>query len=145
MEIIKGIAVSPGIVIGRIFALDSERQRIPRRSIAPDAVQGELARLDGALDASIRELDDVRAGAEVQMGPDAAKIFSFHQGMLADKTLIGPMRAMIQNERVTAEYAVYRTFADWALRFRGWRSNYRGDGVSGPCDVLFRYRPWRSM
>lgn len=123
MEIIKGIAVSPGIVVGRIFALDAERQRIPRRAIAPEAAQAELARLEGALGASIRELDDVRSGAEVQMGPDAAKIFSFHQGMLADKSLIGPMRAMIQNDLVTAEYAVYKVFSEWSGRFRSMKDS----------------------
>jgi len=123
MEVIKGIAVSPGIVIGRVFALDSERQRIPRRSIAPGAVAGELTRLNAALESSIHELEDVRAGAEVQMGPEAAKIFSFHQGMLSDKSLIGPMRALVQNDRVTAEYAVYRTFADWAVRFRSMKDS----------------------
>ena len=123
MQLIKGIPVSPGVVIGRIFVLDDEKQRIPKRLVPPEAVAAELTRLENALAASARELEAVRAGAETQMGAETAKIFMFHQGMLADKALIGPMRGLIEAERVTAEYAVYRTLADWAVRFRGMKDS----------------------
>lgn len=123
MQIHRGIAVSPGIVFGRIFTLDNERQRIPRRQVAPEAVPAELARLDGALAASTRELAEVRAAAERDMGAEAAKIFLFHQGMLADKSLIGPMRALIEKDLVTAEFAVYKTFSDYAARFRAMKDS----------------------
>jgi phosphotransferase system enzyme I (PtsI) len=123
MQTLRGIAVSPGIVVGRIFTLDDERQRIARRVVAAAAVPAELKRLDDALAASTRELAEVRAGAERDMGAEAAKIFLFHQGMLLDKALIGPMRAMVEKERVTAEFAVYKTFADWAKRFRAMKDS----------------------
>ncbi len=122
MEIIKGIPVSSGIVIGRIFALDDERQRIARRQIAPAAVAAELARLDAALAASRRELEHVRADAEKQMGDEAAKIFAFHQGVLMDKSLLGPMRGLIEKERVSAEFAVFKTLSDAAAAFRAMKN-----------------------
>ncbi|MFN0132854.1 MAG: phosphoenolpyruvate--protein phosphotransferase [Phycisphaerales bacterium] len=118
MQTIKGIPVSPGVVIGRVFALDDERRRIPRRTVPKATLDIERARLDAALAASITELSAVRVAAETQMGPEAAKIFSFHIGMLADKALIDPMRRMIADEAVSAEFAVYRTFTDWSTRFR---------------------------
>lgn len=123
MQLIKGIPVSPGVVIGRIFALDDERQKIARRAIPAARVPQELARLDGAIQASIGELEAVRANAESAMGAEAAKIFLFHIGMLGDKTLIGPMRAMIEKQGVAAEYAVFSTFTDWANRFRGMKDS----------------------
>jgi phosphoenolpyruvate-protein phosphotransferase (PTS system enzyme I) len=123
MQMVKGIAVSPGIVIGRVFVLDDEGQRIPRRNIAAETVRAEQRRLDDAIAASTRELAEVRAIAEVQMGAEAAKIFHFHQGMLGDSALVIPMREMIAAELVTAEYAVYKTFADWAKRFRGMKDS----------------------
>jgi phosphoenolpyruvate-protein phosphotransferase (PTS system enzyme I) len=118
MHIIKGIPVSPGIVIGRIFVLDDDRQRIPRRHIPAVAVEAEQKRLQAALDISIRELKELRAGAEKQMGAEAAKIFLFHLGMLSDRNLIVPMQRMIADERVTGEYAVFRSFHELADRFR---------------------------
>src|SRR6185295_6842446 len=105
MQQIKGIPVSPGVVIGRIFALDDERQRIARRAIPAGAVAGEQKRLDDAIRASVGELTKVRADAEKAMGADTANIFLFHIGMLGDKSLIGPMREMIARDKVVAEYA----------------------------------------
>jgi phosphoenolpyruvate-protein phosphotransferase (PTS system enzyme I) len=119
MQMIKGIAVSPGIRIGKVFVLDDERQRIPRRKIAAGAVIAEQKRLDDALAASRKELETVRAAAEVQMGAEAAKIFLFHQGVLMDRAVVGPMREKIATDLVTAEYAAYKTFGDVAARFRG--------------------------
>jgi phosphotransferase system enzyme I (PtsI) len=119
MDIIEGIPVSPGVVIGRVFVLDDEHHRIPRREVPRVTIKAELARLEEALRASSEELTDVRDEAEREMGAEAAKIFSFHIGVLADPTLVEPMRKRISEESVTAEFAVYRTFADLAERFAG--------------------------
>jgi phosphotransferase system enzyme I (PtsI) len=123
MQTIKGIAVSPGVVIGRIFVLEDERRRIARRQVPQEACPAELKRLEDALSASIAELASVRRDAEQQMGADAANIFLFHMGMLGDKSLVGPMRRLIEQDRVTAEYAVHKTFTEWAERFRGMKDS----------------------
>lgn len=123
METIKGIPVSPGVVIGRVFALDDERQRIARRQVPETGKARELERLEGALTWSREELQDVRTGAEAQMGAEAAKIFAFHEGVLRDKALLNSMKGLIEKERVTAEYAVYKTLADAAAAFRAMRDS----------------------
>ncbi|MCH8805920.1 MAG: phosphoenolpyruvate--protein phosphotransferase [Planctomycetes bacterium] len=117
MQIVRGIPVSPGIVIGRIFVLDDERLRIAPRHIRPDEIPDELERLERALKASVEELHELRDVAEVELGHDAAAIFTFHVGALSDKTLTDPMRAKIRDEHFAAEYAVYRVMRDWAERF----------------------------
>lgn len=116
MEIFKGIPVSPGVVIGRVFALDDERVRAPRRVVSTERCEREMERLEDALRGSIEELRELQARASEGLGAEAAKIFAFHQGMLADKTLTEPMRQRIRSERVTAEYAVaeeFRRLAEW--------------------------------
>jgi phosphotransferase system enzyme I (PtsI) len=118
MELLRGIPVSPGVEIGRVFVLDDEHRRIPRRQIPEKAVPAEQARLEAGLSAAIAELSVVQTRAEAEMGAEAAKIFGFHLGMLRDKTLTGPMRDTIARERVTAEYAVYQSLAQWAANFR---------------------------
>lgn len=123
MQLIKGIPVSPGVVIGRIFALDDERQRIAKRAIVAAAVPGEQKRLDDAIKASVAELVQVRVDAEKAMGADTANIFQFHIGMLGDKALIGPMRERIARDLVVAEYAAFSTFAEWANRFRQMKNS----------------------
>ena len=117
MDVLKGIAVSPGIVIGEVFVLDDERRRIPRRMVPRERVKDEHARLDAALAASIAELAAVRAKTAVELGEEAAKIFAFHLGMLADRALTRPMHDLIEREAVTAEFAAWSGFQTLVDRF----------------------------
>ncbi|MCC6426826.1 MAG: phosphoenolpyruvate--protein phosphotransferase [Phycisphaerales bacterium] len=117
-QVVKGLGVSPGIVIGRAIVLDSGLGRVHRRQISPDHVKTELMKFEQALKTSLEELAAFQKQAEREMGAETAKIFGVHQGMLRDKALVGPIRRMIESEMVTAEYAVYHTFQEIAAKFR---------------------------
>jgi phosphotransferase system enzyme I (PtsI) len=117
MEILKGIPVSPGVVVGKVFVLDDPRRRVPRRTVAPAAVAEEHARLDRALDASTLDLTAMKEQTARDLGAEAAKIFAFHIGMLCDPSLTQPMHERIEQERVTAEYAAWAGFQDAIRRF----------------------------
>ncbi|MGD9690030.1 MAG: phosphoenolpyruvate--protein phosphotransferase [Phycisphaerales bacterium] len=119
MDVLKGIAVSPGIVVGEVFVLDDQRRRIARRTVPRARVPDEHARLDGALSASIADLVQLRVRTAEELGEEAAKIFAFHLGMLADRSLTMPMHELIEREAVTAEFAVWRAMQTLAERFSG--------------------------
>ena len=118
MEILKGIAVSPGVVIGRAFLIQDEGYRIVRRTVSEDLAQREVQRFDEALKDSITELHDQIATAEETLGKDAADVFGFHVGMLRDESLTDPIRERIMKENITAEYAVSLAFEELAQRFQ---------------------------
>lgn len=117
MELYKGIPVSSGVVIGRVFVLDDVHVRIPKRGIPEHAVAGEQGRFHEAVKKSIDDLTAMRTHAEAELGTEAAKIFAFHQGMLHDASLIKPIAKRIDDEKVTAEYAVQEQFRALADRF----------------------------
>lgn len=117
METLKGIAVSPGIVIGRVFVLDDEHRRIAKRLVKAEQVSYEHDRVWKALGASIAELNALRDRTRAHLGDEASKIFGFHIGMLSDASLTRPMHETIDRDRVTAEYAVWRGFEDLAKVF----------------------------
>jgi phosphotransferase system enzyme I (PtsI) len=110
MDVLKGIPVSSGVVIGSAFVLDDVRRRIPRRVVPPARVPREHERLDNAIEASIAELRTLYETAERELGGEPAKIFAFHLGVLQDETLTDPMHARIESEQVTAEHAVSMEF-----------------------------------
>ncbi|MCA9297662.1 MAG: phosphoenolpyruvate--protein phosphotransferase [Phycisphaerales bacterium] len=118
MDQLKGIPVSEGVVIGRVFVLDDDRRRIPRHPIKAEGVERELGRLAEAIERSIADLNVVYAQAEQELGEETAKIFMVHRVMLSDPSLIEPMRRMIGEDLVTAEYAVHRTLSDFAAQLR---------------------------
>ncbi len=118
MELIRGIAVSPGIVIGRAFVLGEAEQHVPHRTIAADDVPAELARLDGALQSAVDDLLQLKERTNVQLGSEAAKIFEFHIGLLKDRSLVLPMRKHIESQLVNAEVAVAEQFKQLITQFQ---------------------------
>jgi len=122
MNIIKGIPVAPGVVIGKVFVLDQVQTRVPYHVVAEDDVDRELGRLESALEQVRTDLDNDRIRAEEDLGPEPAKIFAFHLGLIQDPTLVEPVRERIRQERVTAAYAVAEAFRTLADRFRAMGS-----------------------
>jgi phosphotransferase system enzyme I (PtsI) len=119
MQEFQGIPVSAGVVVGRVFRLDDAHMWVPRRTVTPERVPLELERLQSAILASLAELDGLRKKAETDLGKEAAAIFAFHQGMLRDKSLINPMNKRIEDEHVTAEYALQEQCSVVAGMFEG--------------------------
>ncbi len=119
MQIIRGIPVSPGVVIGRIAIVgDAQGQRVPRRLIAQDAnPEDEVARFEAAREASIADLKQIHETAGAEMGHEAANVFLFHIGALNDRALLEPIEQRIRQERTTAEYAAASVLRAWAAKF----------------------------
>jgi phosphotransferase system enzyme I (PtsI) len=118
MQSFKGIAVSPGIVIGRVFLAETEaRRRVRRRTIGAGEVEGELGRFEAARGAAIAELNELHASARAEMGDEAAKIFLFHMGALSDRAILEPIRRAIREDRLNAEQATLAGIDRLAERF----------------------------
>jgi len=117
METIRGIPVSSGIVIGRVFRLGEAEQRVPHRRIEAAEVDRELERMETAFEEAIADLEALRDRTQVQLGAEPAKIFEFHVGLLRDPSLRKPIRTRIESDLVVAEWAVADEFRAVADRF----------------------------
>ncbi|MHC4776259.1 MAG: phosphoenolpyruvate--protein phosphotransferase [Planctomycetota bacterium] len=122
MEVIKGIPVSPGVVIGRAFVLDDPVRHIPYRTVPQEDVTRQRGRLLVAIERAILDLEQDRDRASEELGPEPAKIFEFHLSMLHDHTLIKHITDRIDRDRVTAEFAVSEEFRKLTARFRAMES-----------------------
>ena len=71
MQTVKGIPVSPGIVIARAFVLGEAETHVPHREIEEREIETELARLDGALRDASADLVLLRDRTEQQLGREA--------------------------------------------------------------------------
>ena len=118
MQSFRGIPVSPGYVIGKVFVIEDESgPHVKKRIIDQADVPAELERYDFARMASINELDELHKTAADEMGKEAAKIFLFHIGVLNDPSVLSPIKTMIEAEQVNAEYAISQTFAKLSAKF----------------------------
>ncbi len=117
METIRGIPVSSGIVIGRVFRLGEAEQRVPHRRIESNEVEREIERMNTAFEEAIADLEALRDRTRIQLGAEPAKIFEFHVGLLRDPSLRKPIRTRIETDLVVAEWAVADEFRAVADRF----------------------------
>lgn len=119
MEIKKGIPVSPGVAICQAVVVDAKDVHVPRRTIQPKQLHQQHKKLDEALAHASDEISLLRKQVTDEIGPEPAKIFDFHIGMLKDKSLVEQVHNLIQLEAVTAEFAfdnVMRTIASTFLK-----------------------------
>jgi len=72
MEVIKGIPVSPGVVIAKAFILEQAREHIPFHRVSRAMVDREVARLEMALERTKTDLEDDRDKAASTLGPEPA-------------------------------------------------------------------------
>ncbi len=115
---LQGIAVSPGVMIGEAFVLDSEGFRIPRRFVERSAVDTELARLAAAIADTAREVERNRDAIRVELGDQYAAIFEAHLAMLHDPKLQDELTSAVRDKNWWPEYAVSRTLRRYAKVFQ---------------------------
>jgi len=107
VETKRGIAVSPGIVIGQVFVLESEGARIPRKFIMPEEAPAEVERFKKAIEKSRHQVDSLQSKLVGLLGSESglSEIFHAHARMLADTGWPQRVIAQINNKNFTAEYA----------------------------------------
>jgi len=135
MEIIKGIGVSPGVVICHAVVLDAEDLIIPRRTVDVIDVDAELLRLQNAIARARADLDVLRNDLTTTHGKDIASIFDFHVGLLKDKTLTTQIVNEIKGNRSNAEYAVSVAMKKLAGTFLAMKDTYLSDRVKDVYDI----------
>lgn len=117
-EIVDGLAVSPGAALGKAVCIASQELEIYRLPLAEADLEGELKRLDDAVEVANTDLETAREGASEEIAAELGGIFDAHQLLLRDPGFLGRIRERIQAERVNAEWAVHETALELAGRFR---------------------------
>jgi len=109
--IIKGIAASPGLALGKV-CFWSDPENVPRYTIEPGQVKNELARLDEALVTARRQLLDLQARVEKEIGHDEAAIFTSHTLLLDDPAFYARVEKFLTQDHINLEAAVEKAVED---------------------------------
>lgn len=105
MEILTGTAVCAGVAVAEAVVLEAEDFRIPRRTVATDAVAEQLSILDHAIQAAVGELEEQFTQVAATSGHDAADVFRWHIGVLQDKRFRKEIETLINKDTYSAAYA----------------------------------------
>lgn len=109
--LLRGIGVSPGVVIGPVFLLTSEATPIVERDIRPEEVDQEVGRLEGALIETRRQIRRIQKDMENRTALYDANVLDAHLMVLDDRSFIEEVVEEIREKRKNVE-AVVREVAD---------------------------------
>lgn len=135
METRKGIAVAPGVVIKEAFVLESEGYRIPRHLIKEDEIDKEIARLEEATSSAWKEIEELEESVSKNLGSQIGSIFATHKLMLQDKQLMREFSERVQENHLSAEYAVSLVLRVYIRKFENVDDPYLSARVGDIYDI----------
>jgi phosphotransferase system enzyme I (PtsI) len=103
---LRGTGVSPGIAVGKALVVEHDAGPVFRLSLAPEAVEAEVTRLERAIATSAAQLETIKARLSREVGAPHAYIFDAHLLMLRDPLLRDRACEVVRREAVNAEWAL---------------------------------------
>ncbi len=135
MEIIKGIAVSPGVAICTAVVLDAEEYRVPMRLVGNAQTRGEVQRLRRAFLDATEEVSSLQVAQADLWDSKIKDIFAVHLHFLRDRSLRRKIADLITQENYSAEYAVSTVLRDIARQIAGTPDTYISERVGDIYDI----------
>ncbi len=133
---LSGIAASAGVAIAKAFVHEEPDFTIKQKE-AQNAGD-EVKRLDEALAISRKELTEIKEKAYVELGEDKAEIFSAHLLVLSDPELIDAVKLKVNDDAVTAEYALNEVANMFISMFENMENEYMKERAADIRDVSRR-------
>lgn len=116
--VLKGIGVSPGIVIGKAFIFDQFDPQITFYKLEDESlVSKEINRLRLALRESEKQLEDIKNKLQDMGGDEPSYIIDVHIMILRDKMFVNHTIDHIRGMRVNAEWALRMTVDQYQKLF----------------------------
>jgi phosphoenolpyruvate-protein phosphotransferase (PTS system enzyme I) len=135
----KGIAISPGIVVGVAYRVDSVfGSTEPQMLDDPEQVPFEIARFDRAVVQSAADLEAIVIKVAQQLGNSEADIFKSHLQIVNDQTLLAKVRTLIQTQQLTALSALQLVLQGYAATFARIEHDYFRERMADVRDVISR-------
>ncbi len=111
---LHGIAAAGGVTIGSCIFYDPAPPLIPDHHIVAEDVTAERERLARALEASTREVTQLRDQVSAHLGKEEAAIFDAHLMILEDEALLTSAYQRIEEELMNAEKALWEAAEEFA-------------------------------
>lgn len=118
---LSGIAASDGIAQAKAYLLIEPDLTVEKKTTS-DA-DAEKARLSKAIEESKEQLAKIRAIAAESLGEEEAQVFDAHTMVLSDPDLIDQTHAVIDDEKVNADYAFKQVTDNFIAMFEGMEDN----------------------
>ena len=129
--VLKGIGVSPGVVIGKVYRFDPLDAQISFYKLNNnDLIPSEIERFKNALKESSRQLLEIQENLKKTKVTEPLYIIDVHVLLLSDKNFIDRTVKYIRRLGVNAEWAVRMTLDHYKQIFEGVEDVYISGRIS---------------
>ena len=104
-RVIRGIGVSPGVVVAPALIVQWDFPEVPDRAVRPDQVEDEVKRLREAVGEVVAHLNELGQKVLRRAGPEEARIFDAQILMAQDQEFLNSVEFLIRNNQLSAETA----------------------------------------
>jgi phosphotransferase system enzyme I (PtsI) len=132
----KGIGVSPGIVIGKVLLKEEKQIIIEKKDII--SYEEEIQRFRIAMENSKTEIQDIYNNVLKNIGETEASIFEAHLMILEDPEMLEQIEKKIQDNKVNAEWALKEVSETFISIFEGMDNEYMKERAADIKDVTGR-------
>jgi phosphotransferase system enzyme I (PtsI) len=134
----KGIAVSPGVVVGTAYVIHEIFVNPETKRLEDKEVTAELAAYETAREHAAADLRALQTKVESQVGHDEAAIFAVHEAILRDADFTEKVRDWIVNDRMTAQSALHHLMNHYTSLFARTRDEFLKERLNDVRDVIER-------
>ncbi len=132
---LKGIAASPGLVIGTAYLVDDESMSVPKRKVPKEELPLEIARFEEALIKTRSEIIEIKNKIIEELGHEHGEIFDAHLLVLEDRALIEEVISSLKKDLYSAEYAFSQVLERYISAFIKIDDEYLRERLSDIQDV----------
>jgi phosphotransferase system enzyme I (PtsI) len=131
----KGVAASPGIVIGKAYLVKEQIVTITTKAITAEKVDSEIKRFDEAVRQSRTQLESIQKKAERELGKEKAEIFAAHLMVLDDAVFLNEIREKIGKDCITADNALTQVVDKYVAMFDVMEDEYLKERAADIKDI----------
>ncbi len=132
----KGIGVSPGMAIGKVFLKKDPEIKVIKKSI--EDIGRELSRLNDAIIRAKSEIEALYEHTLKNVGEEEAKIFEAHNMILDDPEVFGEVQEKIKTEKINSEWAIKEITEMLVQIFESMENEYMKERAADLKDVTNR-------
>jgi len=135
----KGIGVSPGVVVGVAYRVESVLGLSEPKTLENSAqIPAEIAYFDRAVEEAESELEGLVHRVAQELGPSAAEIFQTHLQILGDPGLLSRVHSLIEQKSLTALSALHQVMNRYVAQFARIEQDYFRERLNDLRDVILR-------
>lgn len=132
----KGLGVSQGIGIGKVYKLDCSKIEVVKKEINDTVI--EINKLNNAIIECKEQIKNIHHLTLVNVGDKEAEIFKAQEMMLEDEDVFAEVINKIETERLNCEFALYEIFNKYIKLFDYIEDEALKERVHDLKDVLCR-------